>query len=428
MNQSEKPGRREVAIVGAGPAGLMAAEIAAQGGAAVTIYERMPSPGRKFLLAGRGGLNLTHSEAFDVFCTRYGAAASTLRPALEGLTPDGLRMWSESLGQTVFTGTSGRVFPTAFKTSPLLRAWLRRLDSLGVVLKIRHRWMGFDAAGDLVMDTPDGPSTVKAPAVVLALGGASWPQLGADGGWTSIFAKDKIEVAPLTPSNCGVLVDWSPFFRDKFEGQPLKAIAVRLGASTSRGELVITRKGLEGGAIYTLSPALRDALAAGGEALLSVALKPDLAFEDVEKRLAGRPSKPSFSTFLRKALGLSPLAIALLREAQRHGADPASSLGPAQLAQLVNAVPLRIGGTMGLARAISSAGGVASGEIDARFMLHKREGVFVAGEMLDWDAPTGGYLLQACFSTGAAAARGALEYLETRTGTAKAGSAARSRS
>lgn len=429
LESGEKPARGHIAIVGAGPAGLMAAEIAARGGASVTIYERMPSPGRKFLLAGRGGLNLTHSEPFDMFCARYGEAAGSLRPALEGLTPDGLRAWCEGLGQAVFTGTSGRVFPATFKTSPLLRAWLRRLDTLGVVLKTRHRWTGFDPEGHLLMEAPEGVVTVDAGAVVLALGGASWPQLGADGTFANILARDDIEVAPLIASNCGALVNWSPFFRDKFEGQPLKAIAVHVGGETSRGELVITRQGLEGGAIYAVSQALRDALACGAEAIVHLALKPDLAPAEIERRLGVRPAKQSFSTFLRKALGLSPLSIALLREAGAHGARPAaSSLPAADLARLINAVPVPVTGTTGLARSISSAGGVRFAEITGRFMLSKRKGVFVAGEMLDWDAPTGGYLLQACFATGAAAARGALAYVGRGAAPPKAESGAPSRS
>ncbi|MDR3461195.1 MAG: TIGR03862 family flavoprotein [Beijerinckiaceae bacterium] len=411
LEHLDQPGKPGLAIIGAGPAGLMAAEVAARGGLSVTIYDRMPSVGRKFLLAGRGGLNLTHSEPLEIFLARYGAAAARLRPMIERWTPEDVRAWCEGLGQPVFTGTSGRVFPVAFKTSPLLRAWLRRLASLGVTFKTRHRWMGWDAAGHPLMETPDGVVQVEAGAVILALGGASWPQLGSDGGWAGLLRGEGVEVTPLRPSNCGAAVAWSAHFREKFEGQPLKAVALGLGDRTSRGELVVTRAGLEGGAIYALSGPLRDALAEGGTAKLVLALKPDLSRETIETRLQSRQPKQSLSTALRKLLNLSPVAIGLLREAEAHGAGAIASMAPGQLATLVNAVPIQVIGAMPLAKAISSAGGVALTEVDESLMLRARPGTFVAGEMLDWDAPTGGYLLQACFATGATAGRGASAWL-----------------
>lgn len=411
MENIGRPGKRGLAIIGAGPAGLMAAEVAAQGGARVTVYDRMPSVGRKFLLAGRGGLNLTHSEPFEPFLARYGDAAVDLRPMIERFTPENLRDWCEGLGQPVFTGTSGRVFPVAFKTSPLLRAWLRRLAGLGVTFETRHRWTGWDAAGHLLMETPGGTVEVEAEATILALGGASWPHLGSDGGWVGLLRGEGLEVAPLRPSNCGVWTAWSGHFREKFEGQPLKAIALSLGDLTSRGELVVTRTGLEGGAIYALSSPLRDALADHGKAVLSLALKPDLSHEAIEARLQSRQPKQSLSTSLRKLLNLSPVAIGLLREAEAQGAGAIAAMTPGELAALVNAVPVRVTGTMPLDKAISSAGGVHFAAVDEGLMLRKRPGLFLAGEMLDWDAPTGGYLLQACFAMGATAGRGALAWL-----------------
>jgi uncharacterized flavoprotein (TIGR03862 family) len=401
---------KSVAVIGGGPAGLMAAEIAATGGAHVTIHERMPSVGRKFMLAGRGGLNLTHSEDFDAFMRRYGAAQAPLRPAIESFPPEALRAWCEALGQPTFVGSSGRVFPKAMKASPLLRAWLRRLGSLGVDVRLRHRWMGWSEDGRLLFDSPAGAVTVAADATILALGGASWLRLGSDGGWTDILAKEGIAVAPLQPANCGFIVAWSEKFRERFEGSPLKRIALSFGEATVRGEAIVTRNGLEGGAVYALSGTLRDAIAASGEAILQIDLQPDLAAEILAKALSAPRAKQSLSTFLRKAAGLSPVSIGLLRESAQPTGDLAAM--PAEkLAALIKALPIRLSGTAPIARAISSAGGISFSAIDEHFMLRKRPGIFVAGEMLDWEAPTGGYLLQACFSTGAAAACGALAWL-----------------
>jgi uncharacterized flavoprotein (TIGR03862 family) len=401
----------DVAIVGAGPAGLMAAEVLAQGGAHVTIYDAMPSVGRKFLMAGRGGLNLTHSEALPAFLTRYREAMPRLAAAIEAFPPDRLREWSEALGQPTFVGSSGRIFPKALKASPLLRAWLRRLDAMGVQFALRHRWTGWDEDGHLLFQTPTGQSAVDARATVLALGGASWPLLGSDGGWVSTLGARAVKVSPLKPANCGFTVAWSDVFRDRFEGEPLKGIALSFGAHSVRGEAVITRNGIEGGAIYALSAELREAILGSGPATLHIALRPDLKTHDLIARLSAPRGKQTFSNWLRKAAQLSPVGIGLLQEAAVVSGISLSSLSPENLAELINAVPLQVTGIAPIARAISTAGGIAFDELDADFMIHRSPGVFTAGEMLDWEAPTGGYLLQACFATGAAAGRGALKWL-----------------
>jgi len=408
------PLTNNVAIIGAGPAGLMAAEVLAQGGAGVTVYDAMPSAGRKFLLAGRGGLNLTHSEALPEFLARYGHAMPQLAPAIEAFPPDALRRWSEALGQPTFVGSSGRVFPEAFKASPLLRAWLRRLDSMGVQFALRHRWTGWDNDGYLSFETPDGPRVVDADATVLALGGASWPRLGSDGGWVETLAAKGVTVSPLRPANCGFSVAWSDIFRNRFEGQPLKGAAFSFGGHVLRGEAVVTRSGLEGGAIYALSADLREVIIAGGGATLQIALRPDLDGNDLVARLSTSRGKQSMSNWLRKAVQLSPVGIGLLQEAAVVSGEPLSSQSPAALAELINAVPVKLNGVAPIARAISTAGGIAFDELDAGFMIRRLPGVFAAGEMLDWEAPTGGYLLQAAFATGAAAGRGVLRRLEKR--------------
>ncbi|WP_315739163.1 MULTISPECIES: TIGR03862 family flavoprotein [unclassified Bradyrhizobium] len=402
----------QVAVIGAGPAGLMAAEVLAEGGTAVTVYDAMPSVARKFLMAGRGGLNLTHSEELPAFLARYREAAAWLEPAIRAFPPQRLRDWCEALGEPTFVGSSGRVFPRAMKASPLLRAWLRRLDAQGVRVELRHRWTGWDADGHLTFETPAGARAVAADAVVLALGGASWPRLGSDGGWVPILAAKGVAIAPLRPANCGFTVAWSDIFRDRFEGQPLKGIALSFGDRGVRGEAVVTRDGIEGGAVYALSAELREVIALTGGAILHVALRPDLATADLVTRLSAPRGKQSFSNVLRKAVQLSPVAIGLLQEAARAHGLSLSSLPPDRLAALINAVPLKLTGTAGLARAISSAGGIAHDELDADYMLKRLPGVFAAGEMLDWEAPTGGYLLQASFATGAAAGRGILKRLE----------------
>lgn len=398
-------------MIGAGPAGLIAAETIAAGGARVTVYDRMPSAGRKFLMAGRGGLNITHSEPLAAFMARYGAAEPALRDAVEKFSSADLQAWCAALGQPTFVGSSGRVFPQALKASPLLRAWLRRLEGQGVTLALRHQWTGWADDGRLRFEAPHGLVQTAADITVLALGGASWPRLGSDGGWQSILAARGIAIAPLRPANSGFRVAWSALFRDRFEGTPLKGIALSAGAATSRAELVVTRDGLEGGGVYALSSVLREAIARDGFADLTVALRPDASATDLATRLAVPRRKQSLSTFLRKAIGLSPVAMALLQESAIARGVNLGALSSDALAEAVNAVTVRLSGTASIDRAISTAGGIAFDEVDASFMLRRLPGVFVAGEMLDWEAPTGGYLLQATFATGAAAGRGVLARL-----------------
>ena len=402
----------DVAIVGGGPAGLMASDVLVRAGVRVTVYDQMPAVGRKFLLAGRGGLNLTHSEPLDQFLRRYGSAETRIRSAIEASSPDDLRAFCAELGQPTFVGSSGRVFPKAMKASPLLRAWLRRLAAMGVTFKLRHRWRGWDESGRLVFDTPDGRTVIAADASVLALGGASWPKLGSDGAWVAAMEKTGIVVAPLRPANCGFLVGWSAIFRDRFEGKPLKRIALSFGERTARGEAVITGKGLQGGGLYALSDVLREAIASRGHAVLLIDLLPDRSAKALEQKLRAPRHKQSLANVLRKALSLSPVAIGLLQEAAVASPKRLSESSPDALASLIKSVPIRLVGVEPIGRAISTAGGVTFDEIDEHFMLRRRPGTFVAGEMLDWEAPTGGYLLQACFATGAAAGRGALQFLQ----------------
>ena len=364
---------KNVSIIGAGPSGLMAAETLAQAGASVTIHDHMPAPARKFLLAGRGGLNLTHSEPLEAFLERYGEAKPLLEPAIRAFPPESLIAWANGLGIETFVGSTGRVFPKQMKASPLLRAWLKRLEGLGVKLVTRSRWEGFD-------DTP----------TILALGGASWPHLGSDAKWVPILQAAGIAVNPFKPANSRFLVNWSKIFRDKFSGIPVKNVALTYAGHRVRGELMISQEGIEGGAIYAVSKGLREQ---PGHPLM-IDFRPDLTTEALAQRLTRPRGKDSQSNFLRKIAGLSPVAINLLRET-----------GTAADAASIKAMPLRILRPAGIARAISSAGGIALSEVDANFQLKKIPGCYAVGEMLDWEAPTGGYLLQACFSTAVAAAR-----------------------
>ncbi|MBY0383469.1 MAG: TIGR03862 family flavoprotein [Xanthobacteraceae bacterium] len=401
----------DVAIIGAGPAGLIAAETLAAAGRSVTVYERMPSVARKFLLAGRGGLNLTHSEPLELFLSRYEIDQPVLRRAIEDFPPAALRAWAEGLGEKTFVGTSGRVFPEAFKASPLLRAWLRRLNDTGVKFALRHLWLGWKDDGSLMFLTPDGDSSINPRASILALGGASWPRLGSDGSWRGLLIARDIHVTDLRPANCGFTVAWSDVFRDRFEGQPLKAAVLSCGVRTSRGEMVITRTGIEGGGVYALSTALRDELLEHGYAVLNVDLRPDLSISDLIQRLSLPRQKRTLTTVLRKAAGLSPIAIGLLQEGAVRKGDRLADLSPGLLAERIRKLPIELNGVASLGRAISTAGGVAFDDIDENFMLRKLHGVAAAGEMLDWEAPTGGYLLQASFASGVAAANGVLRYL-----------------
>ncbi|HPA38435.1 MAG TPA: TIGR03862 family flavoprotein [Phenylobacterium sp.] len=381
-------------IVGAGPAGLFAAERLATAGWAVTVAERMPSVGRKFLMAGRGGLNLTHSEPAEPFLSRYGEAAGWLTPMLDAFPASALRAWAEGLGQPTFVGASGRVFPTAMKASPLLRAWLARLADLGVVIRTRTEWRGWSEAGEAILAGPEGEERLAPDATLLALGGASWPRLGSDGAWVEILSGADVAVSPLRPANCGFDAAWSDLFADGFAGHPLKALALTHAGRTVRGEAMITRHGLEGGAVYALSAGLREAIAAEGPQTLTVDLRPDQTRAALTARIAAARPGLSISSLLKKALKLSPAAAALVREGHGPG------LARGDLAAAVKAVPVRLTGPRPIARAISTAGGISRAALDEGLMLRARPGVWAAGEMLDWEAPTGGYLLQASFATG----------------------------
>ncbi|MDQ3385335.1 MAG: TIGR03862 family flavoprotein [Actinomycetota bacterium] len=387
----------------------MAAEVLATAGAAVAVHDRMPSVGRKLQLAGRGGLNLTSADALDVLLDRYGPARPRLVPAIRAFGPDDLRDWCAGLGQETFVGTSGRVFPTALRATGLLRAWLERLERLGVVIEVRSTWTGWDGAGDLRFRAGDGEErSERADVAVLALGGASWPRTGSDGVWAPVLRAAGVDVTPLRPANCGFEVAWTPVFRTRFSGAPLKNVSLTHDGLTARGEAMVTATGIEGGAVYALAAPLRDAVERVGAATVEVDLQPDLDAAQLSARLARARPSDSLATVLRRA-GLAPVAGGLLREVT--GNRPPKD--PARLASLAKALPVRLRGVQPLARAISTAGGVALAEVDDDLMLRSRPGTFVAGEMLDWEAPTGGYLLQGAFSTGVAAARGALRWLAT---------------
>jgi len=401
-----------IAVIGAGPAGLMAAEVLSLTGLSITVYDAMPSAGRKFLMAGKGGMNITHSESFEQFLARYGARRGELEPMLSDFSPDALRVWVQGLGIETFVGTSGRVFPTEMKAAPLLRAWLHRLRSSGVQFRMRHRWLGWVENG-LRFDTPDGERIVQADAVILALGGGSWPQLGSTGVWQSMLSQRGIAVEPLKPANCGFETAWSDYFRERFAGQPLKPISILFinqhgELFSQQGELTIAEYGLEGGLIYALSAQLRDEIAASGLAAIQLDLLPDRSLANIIERLAAPRGKDSLSNHLRKRLGISGAKAALLREAL----SAAEMDDPAKLAITLKALPITLSATRPIAEAISSAGGVSFTELDQHLMLQKFPGLFVAGEMLEWEAPTGGYLLTASLATGRTAGLGALAWLQ----------------
>lgn len=384
-----------VAVVGGGPAGLLAAQRLAEAGFRVQVFEQKATVGRKFLVAGHGGFNLTNGEDAAAFAGRYGAAAAFFERVLAQFSPADLRRWAAELGISTYVGTSGRVFPEAqHKPADLLRAWLRRLAELGVGLRLRHRWLGFAGATGLrfLNEATGEEFTLEPTATVLALGGASWPQTGSDGHWVPLLAGIGVRCAPFAPSNCGAEVAWSAFFKEKVGRAPLKNIALSCGGHSVRGELLLTDYGVEGTPVYALTPALRAALASGEPAFLQLNLKPDLAPAEVQRRLAGRRPGTSLPSFLASALHLKPPVPTLLREL---------GAGPAQLPDYLVNLPIPITGLRPLAEAISTAGGVGLAEVDENLMLRCRPGTFVAGEMLDWEAPTGGYLLQGCFSTGA---------------------------
>lgn len=414
MRGMSGPSKRSVAIIGGGPAGLMAAEVLARDASLhVTVYDAMPSLGRKLLMAGRGGLNLTHTEPLDAFIMRYAERVDALRPVIAAWSPDDVRSWCEGLGQETFVGSSGRVFPKIMKASGLLRAWLRSLAEQGIDVKLRHRWTGWHDSGKLSFQTPAGDVSLTADATVLALGGGSWPRLGSDGAWTSVLSDAGIGINPLKPSNCGFQIAWSNIIRNRFEGQPLKSIAVSHAGNSARGEALITAAGIEGGAIYAISASLRDAVLANGTTTLTIDLKPDVNLNALTAQLSKPRGKQSIANFLRKAARLSPIAIGLLQESALAYGHKLTELTPNKLAAAIKQAHVTVSGIASIERAISSAGGIDFTEIDADFMLNKRPGVFVAGEMLDWEAPTGGYLLQACFATGVAAGNGVRTWLGT---------------
>lgn len=403
--------KKHIAIIGGGPSGLIAAEKLAESGHAVEVFERMPTLGRKFLMAGRGGLNLTHSEPLESFLTRYEPATPALLAAIRAFPPDALRAWADGLGQETFAGTSGRVFPKAMKASPLLRAWLGRLEKLGVKFHLRHTFEGWNDAGEVCFSTPEGAVTRTFDAVVLALGGASWPRLGSDGGWVAPLTKLGVPIQPLRAANAGVLIHWSDILVSRHAGSALKRIAIRFGDHKARGEAVITKSGLEGGAVYALSHVIREAVARDGHADITLDLRPDIHPDQIVERLAKTNRKESFSSRLRKAAGIQPNAVALVNEVATASGKGLPKDNYTAIAKFVTALPLRVTGMAGLERAISTAGGVDFTGLTPDFMLSARPGVFVAGEMLDWEAPTGGYLLQASFATGIAAVEGVKRFL-----------------
>ncbi len=393
----------------------MAAEAAVEGGAKVDVYDAMPSVGRKFLLAGKGGLNLTHSEPLDAFLSRYGTRRQQLAPLLEAFGPDALRAWAQGLGLETFAGSSGRVFPAGMKAAPLLRAWLQRLRAAGVHFHVRHRWNGWDDAGALRFATPRGERTVRANAAVLALGGGSWPQLGSDGAWVPLLEQRGVAVAPLRPSNCGFDIGWSPYFRGRFAGEPVKTVVAsftdREGCKYRQsGEFIVTENGIEGGLVYALSAPLRDHIAGTGSATLQLDLVPDRGVDRLVRELAHPQGRRSMASHMQSRAGLKGVKVGLLREIV-----PAQDFAdPARLVSAIKALPLKLVAARPLAEAISSAGGVAFEALDPHLMIRCLPGVFCAGEMLDWEAPTGGYLLTACFATGRAAGAGAIAWLKNQ--------------
>jgi uncharacterized flavoprotein (TIGR03862 family) len=399
-----------VVVIGAGPAGLIAAEILSAASFSVIVIERKPSVGRKFLMAGRGGLNLTHSEDLEKFIPRYGGAQNRLAGIIHDFPPTALCEWCQGLGQETFVGSSGRIFPVAMKASPLLRAWMARLRDAGVEFRLNTRWQGWDDNNNLLLKGADGKQqNIKPAATLLALGGGSWPGLGSDGGWVELLKDKNVPVAPLRPANCGFHVTWSEIMKTQHAGQPLKSIAVRAGQQSVAGEAMISAHGLEGGAIYALSATIRDAIERDGQCTVEIDLKPGLTMNALEKKLAAPRGRQSFSTWLAKQSGLSSAAIGLLREIRRD----VQLMNTQDLSALIKAVPVRMHAPFSIERAISSAGGITMQALDDDLMIRTLPGVFAAGEMLDWEAPTGGYLLQASFATGVRAARGIQNYLNT---------------
>jgi len=399
-----------IAVIGGGPAGLMAAEVLSDQGFDVHIYDAMPSLGRKFLMAGKSGLNLSHGEKFATFLTRFGVARERLEPSLNAFTPNDIQTWAHELGIETFIGTTGRIFPKDFKAAPLLRAWLHRLRARGVTIHVRHKWTGW-ADGALCFETPEGEIQVMADATVLALGGGSWPALGSDGSWVEALKGKGVAIAPLRPANCGFDVDWSDHLKGRFAGAPLKSVRLSFNAQSARGDAVVTQTGIESGPVYTLSAALRDAIERDGAATLHIDLRPDKNIDRVTEALSRPRGKKSMATHLKRTIKLSGVKAALLRECL-----PVEQFdNPAQLAAGIKALPIRLERPRPLAEAISSAGGVTLDTLDDGFMIKALPGIFCAGEMLDWEAPTGGYLLSACFATGRTTGEAAAQWLRQKS-------------
>jgi uncharacterized flavoprotein (TIGR03862 family) len=409
---SELLRKHRVAVIGGGPAGLMAAEVLSHASVEVDLYDAMPSVGRKFLLAGKGGMNITHAEPYDAFVTRYGARKDDVAQWIDRFTPEQVRAWIHALGIDTFIGTSGRVFPADMKAAPLLRAWLHRLREGGVRFHMRHRWLGWRGA-QLLLASPDGERLASADAVILALGGGSWARLGSDGSWTSLLEREGVPVTPLKPSNCGFDTDWSAHFSAKYAGAPLTTVAISArdaaGVMTRRqGQFVITATGVEGSLIYALSASLREQIAAEGSSTIYLDLAPDFSAEKVAAEVTRPRGSRSMASHLQSRLGIKGVKSGLLHECLSKEAYA----DPAQLAAAIKMLPLVLKRARPLDEAISSAGGVCFDALDAGgTMLRARPGSFVAGEMLDWEAPTGGYLLTACFASGRAAGRAALDWL-----------------
>ncbi len=404
---------RSVAVIGGGPAGLMAAEVLTQGGARVDLFDAMPSVGRKLLMAGRGGLNLTHAEPAEAFLARYGARRAQIEPLLKAFGPEALRGWVHGLGIDTFVGTSGRVFPTGMKAAPLLRAWLRRLRESGVRFHVRHRWCGWTERGTLRFATPQGEQSIHADAVVLALGGGSWARLGSTGAWVPLLTQRGVPVSALQPSNCGFDVGWSEHFRTRFAGHPVKSVIASFTDSTGmvyrqQGEFVVTATGVEGSLVYALSARVRDEITASGNAVIHLDLAPGMELPRLIAELSRPRGARSMANHLRSRLGIEGVKAGLIREwvSAQDFADPA------RLGAAIKALPLRLVAARPLDEAISSMGGVAFEALDERLMIRALPGVFCAGEMLDWEAPTGGYLLTACFASGRAAGLGVLAWIE----------------
>ncbi|MDC0457231.1 TIGR03862 family flavoprotein [Alphaproteobacteria bacterium] len=388
---------KTVNIIGGGPAGLMAASILSQNNYQVTIYERKPSLGRKFLLAGRGGLNITHSEKKEAFFKNYGKNSEIFKPIITQFSPQDLRKWCEQLGENTFVGSSGRVFPESFKASPLLRTWLSQLKTQKVIFKTKHDWLGWED-NKLLFKSDNQDILVNSGLTILSLGGASWPQLGSDGSWVNILEKYNIEVSKLQPSNCGFFVNWSEIFANRFAGKPLKSVKIKYKEKIIKGEFVITKDGIEGGAIYTLSSLIREAINIDGEQKITVDLKPDFNINEINKRLSNIKSNLSMTNYLRKNIKLSDVAIGLLMEIKHKKNSP--KLTAQTLPYHIKNFELSLKKPFSIKKCISTAGGVSFNSVDKNFMLIKKPNVYVAGEMIDWEAPTGGYLLQACIASG----------------------------